>query len=215
LSSIPRLSFREDIPQFYARLWLSNPREKKHNDLWIAAFSLAYNLPLVSHDWGLAHMNGRQVEGRTLRVYSQLPGNLGQAGPELSFQAENHLSKDAISLDLSGEGDFISERLVHPQACHPDSFRTINQGGHRLVLCCPQRHWHTKHCDASQAAQSRLHPRSEERLLAREALSLGIPVLQEANQGQDGADLNEESLKSQISEMVNDILSRGYSEATV
>lgn len=219
LDSIPRLGFREDIPAFYARLWLNNPREHKHNDLWIAAFSMAHNFPLVSHDRDLVNLNGTSIEGRILRVYSQLLGNLGQPGSDLSFHARDHLSKDAISLDLSGEGDFIRERLAHPQACAQSSFRTINQGkGHKLVLCCPQRHWHTRHCDVSQIPQSRLHPRSEERLLVREALDLGIPVLQEASQqsGQDGAEFNEESLKSQINEMVRDILDRGVpSEATV
>lgn len=116
----------------------------------------------------------------------------------------NHLSKDAISLNLSGDGAYIRERLVYPEACDPDSFRTKAQpNGHKLLLCCPRGQWRGSSCNRTQVAQSRLHPRSEQDMLLREAAQRGVPVISQ-QQGQPS--LDEQLIEADVQEMIQRVL---------
>ena len=116
-------------------------------------------------------------------------------------QSQPHLNPKAVSLDLTGTGEYVRERLMHPEACQADSFRTVTQGNHRLIIC------NLTTGETGSYPQSRLHPRSEERRLVTEALSLGIPVITETEQ--DKLPINEDVLKAGIRERVSKILDQG------
>lgn len=114
------------------------------------------------------------------------------------------LSDSSMLLDVSGAGEFISERWAEPSQFHPDSFRTVEQGDHRLILACPKGQWKGNHCTADQVPQSRLHPRGEQADLMREAQAAGIPVLTDhEDTTQDAQDM------AQVQEMVDRILAEG------
>lgn len=96
------------------------------------------------------------------------------------FQAHRHseLSETAILLDISGQGEYVRERVSEPESFDPESFRTLPQGDHRVIV------GKRKGKDATES-QSILHPRSEEMSLVADALERGIPVLDESQQVAD------------------------------
>jgi len=110
--------------------------------------------------------------------------------PVSKSMKQDHLSDKASILDVSGSGEFIRERWESPSRFHPDSFRTIDQGDHRLLLGCVKGQWEvsTKLCKVVQTPQSRLHPLSERTQLIGEAEKRGIPIItdEKAEQRYDG-----------------------------
>ncbi len=103
-------------------------------------------------------------------------------GPERNTVARPQaLQDEAIALDLSGEGDFVSERLADPEEFDRRSFRTVSQGDHRIVIGCAPKEWDSGRqlCRTGTRAQSVLHPRSEEQELLDEARKRGLPVFQQ------------------------------------
>lgn len=100
---------------------------------------------------------------------------------EVPWQQDSHLSANATKLDIAGDenSQFIREHLRSSSSCHEDSFRTIAQGDHRLVLCCTPKQWtnNSEKCRLGQIVQARLHPRSEMEELVAEAKRRGIEVV--------------------------------------
>lgn len=79
LFSVPRVELIEDVAFFWAELRELVPRRQtSDNDLWIAAFAMAYDMPLVTDDKDQVALNGLTVEGRTLRILSRHLSNLAQ-----------------------------------------------------------------------------------------------------------------------------------------
>ena len=106
---------------------------------------------------------------------------VGQGVEQATAARPQALQDEAIALDLSGEGDFVSERLVDPDEFDPRSFRTVSQGDHRIVIGCAPKEWDSGRqlCRAGTRAQSVLHPRSEEQELLDEARKRGLPIFQQ------------------------------------
>ena len=151
-------------------------------------------------------------EGKARQIISRTTGiklwvATAPHGFAISLAAPQHLSKDAIALDIAGDGAFIRERLAHPEACDNDSFRTIEQpNGHRLVLCCQSGQWRGRSCAVNQLPQARLHPRSEEDMLLREAAQRGIPVVS----GQEaGLAIDEQVIEADVRAMIDRALREG------
>lgn len=94
-------------------------------------------------------------------------------------QDDDQLTEFALALDVSGEGDFISERINTASFFDPDSIRTVTQGDHRIRIGCQRGHWNGEQCEIATTAQSVLHPRSEEQELIESAMSRGVPVIGE------------------------------------
>ncbi len=105
----------------------------------------------------------------------------GQGAEQTIVARPQALQDEAIALDLSGEGDFVSERLADPDEFDPRSFRTVSQGDHRIVIGCAVKNWDSGRqlCRAGTRAQSVLHPRSEEQELLDEARKRGLPIFQQ------------------------------------
>lgn len=102
-----------------------------------------------------------------------------KVGPTVEMGNEG-LTEFAVSLDVAGSGEFISERIADPAGFADGSIRTIEQDDHRIRIGCPNGEWNGVHCLGSTKAQSILHPRGEESELVAEAMSKGIPVIGEA-----------------------------------
>lgn len=116
------------------------------------------------------------------RIYQTLavpPRSEPVAPQPISVQARHHLSENAMSLDVSGEGDFIRERVAYLTDFHPESLRTVVQGTHRVVIGCPPEHYRNGICYKGTRASSILHPRSELASLLREAQTRHIAVVEQ------------------------------------
>lgn len=114
------------------------------------------------------------------------------------------LGDQAMLLDVSGTDEFIVERWADPSEFHADSFRTVPQGDHRLLLACPKDEWDGDHCRVDQVGIARFHPRSEQDALQKEALEVGVPVMSDREPSeQDLEDLQ------QVSDLVDRILAEG------
>jgi len=109
------------------------------------------------------------------------------------------LTPEAYKLDISGDGDYIRERIHDPAVFDPDSFRTIARDGHRIVVACPQGKWDAerrrgRQCVDGCELQAILHPRRCTSHLVTQAEEMGIPIEDDAIMGQvesalDAADL--------------------------
>lgn len=53
---------------------------------------------------------------------------------------------------------FKHERVAEPSEFSPESFRTVKQGKHTVVVGCPTGHYHGGSCDVGTKAQAILHP---------------------------------------------------------
>lgn len=91
-------------------------------------------------------------------------------------EGQGHLSPEAQSLDISGKGEFIRERIKDPSAFDENSFRTKVVGDHRLVIGCPKGQWSGIQCDVGTEVQTILHPRGEEDSLTDIAIKRGITI---------------------------------------
>ena len=109
-------------------------------------------------------------------LYCRTTGALG-SGSALS-QEDSALTDQAIKLDVSGTGDFVSERVSESGEFDPDGFRTETQADHRIVIGCPAGEWDARfrECAVGTRAQAVLHPRSEETELVDEAHRRGVPI---------------------------------------
>lgn len=112
------------------------------------------------------------------------PGTL-QHEPFASLGLDNHqmtqfaMTEFPLALDVSGEGEFVSERIAEPSDFADGSIRTVTEGTHRIRVGCPRGQWDGQQCEVGMTAQSVLHPRSEEQELITEAFNRDIPVLGE------------------------------------
>ena len=99
-------------------------------------------------------------------------------GVSQQSQEDSALTDQAIELDVSGAGDFVSERVADPGEFDPEGFRTETQGDHRIVIGCPTGEWDARfqECSIGTRAHAVLHPRSEETELVDEAHRRGVPV---------------------------------------
>ena len=99
-------------------------------------------------------------------------------GVSQQSQEDSALTDQAIKLDVSGAGDFVSERVAEPGEFDPEGFRTETQGDHRIVIGCPAGEWDARfqECSIGTRAQAVLHPRSEETELVDEAHRRGVPI---------------------------------------
>ena len=106
---------------------------------------------------------------------------LEQAAEQATAARPQALQDEAIAVDVSGEGDFVSERLADPDEFDPRSLRTVSQGDHRIVIGCAPKEWDSGRqlCRAGTRAQSVLHPRGEEQELIDEARKRGLPIFQQ------------------------------------
>ena len=125
---------------------------------------------------------GREVVPDTVSARIDAASALVKQSPEqMTLARPQALQDEAIAVDISGEGDFISERLADPDEFDPRSFRTVVQGDHRIVIGCGPGDWDSRRqiCRAGTRPQSVLHPRSEEQELLEEARERGISIFQQ------------------------------------
>ncbi len=59
--------------------------------------------------------------------------------------------------------NFVRHRQFSPKRCAKGSFRTIERGKIKLVVCCPKGHWKHGRCLVGTRAQSILKPRKRRR----------------------------------------------------
>ena len=102
-------------------------------------------------------------------------------GPVIAVDAPadqgGHLSPEALLLDVSGSGEFVSERVADPTGFSPESIRTVVNGDHRTRVGCPKGQFFGETCAVATRAQSILHPRVEADELVRQAEARGIEVI--------------------------------------
>lgn len=99
-----------------------------------------------------------------------------------SLPACGELTPQALKLDISGSGDFVRERIENPELFHPESFRTVVQDEHRLIVACRAPKFEAdqpkdRHCVDGLELQSVLHPRRCVAGLVASAEELGIPIV--------------------------------------
>lgn len=108
---------------------------------------------------GIAFTLGAGLAGFALRRVESSTG--------VDVSQDGHLSEDATELDVSGQGEFISEVVADVDDFEPDSIRTVRSSDHRVLIACPLGKWNTDATHSSQECQAHtkaiaiLHPRSE------------------------------------------------------
>ncbi len=124
---------------------------------------------------GVAFTLGAGLAGFALRRVESSTG--------VDVSQDGHLSEDATELDVSGQGEFITEIVADIDDFAPESIRTVRSRDHRVLIGCPLGKWSRTATHSSEECQAHTkpiaigHPRAEAGELITQAERRKIPVV--------------------------------------
>ncbi len=156
----------------------------------------------MGQDSFISRLSGGTAFGLGGEIVRAVVSNIKKATTATAGKSCADLSPQALSLDISGSGDFVRERIEDPEKFDDRSFRTVVQDDHMLIVACPVGTFDpdrsiNEQCVDGLELQSVLHPRKScVAELVVNAEDLGISIVDDGMSDEIEAALDKAGLPS-------------------